>query len=65
MVEDMFMKRMILPLGVLLFVIACGDDSSSANYQWAENCSSSSEDVQELSSIEKTMKNILSIWNEI
>ncbi|SHK53902.1 hypothetical protein [Fibrobacter sp. UWB12] len=44
------MKRMILPLGVLLFVIACGDDSSSANYQWAENCSSSSEDVQESSS---------------
>jgi len=35
------MKRVVLPLGVLLFVIACGDDSSSANYQWAEDSSSS------------------------
>ena len=37
------MKRMVLPLGALLFVIACGDDSSSANYQWAEGSSSSTE----------------------
>ena len=36
------MKRMVLPLGALLFVIACGDDSTSANYQWAEGTSSSS-----------------------
>ena len=39
------MKRMVLPLGALLFVIACGDDSTSANYQWAEDTSSSSKTV--------------------
>ena len=46
------MKRMVLPLGALLFVIACGDDSASANYQWAEGTSSSSE-VASSSSSEK------------
>lgn len=39
------MKRMVLPLGALLFVIACGDDTSSANYQWAEDTSSSTENA--------------------
>ena len=44
------MKQMILPLGALLFVIACGDDSSSAIYEWAENRSSSTEPAEESSS---------------
>ena len=39
------MKRTVLPLGALLFMIACGDDSTSANYQWAEDTSSSSKNV--------------------
>ena len=49
------MKRMVLPLGALLFVIACGDDSSSANYQWAENKSSSSEMASSSSSQIETL----------
>ena len=39
------MKRTVLPLGALLFMIACGDDTSSAIYQWAEDTSSSSKTV--------------------
>lgn len=39
------MKRTVLLLGALLFMIACGDDSTSANYQWAEDTSSSSKNV--------------------
>ena len=58
------MKRMVLPLGVLLFIIACGDDSSSANYQWAEN-GSSSEDVQELSSSSWIASNSSSSRNDV
>ena len=44
------MKRIMLPLGMLIFVVACGDDSSSANYQWAELRTSFSEDVDVSSS---------------
>ena len=44
------MKRTVLPLGALLFVIACGDDSTSANYQWAEGLSSSSDAISSSSS---------------
>ena len=58
------MKRMVLPLGVLLFIIACGDDSSSANYQWVEN-GSSSEDVQELSSSSWIASNSSSSRNDV
>ena len=64
MVKETFMKRMVLPLGVLFFVIACGDDSSSANYQWAEN-GSSSEDVQELSSSSWIASNSSSSRNDV
>ena len=64
MVKETFMKRMVLPLGVLLFIIACGDDSSSANYQWAEN-GSSSEDVQELSSSSWIASNSSSSRNDV
>ncbi len=64
MVKETFMKRMVLPLGVLLFIIACGDDSSSANYQWAEN-GSSSEDVQELSSSSWIASNSSSSHNDV
>lgn len=42
------MKRTVLPLGALLFMIACGDDSTSANYQWAEDTSSSSKTSRHL-----------------
>ena len=44
------MKRMLLPFGVLLVVVACSDDSSSAIYEWAENQSSSSTPIESLSS---------------
>ena len=49
------MKRMVLPLGVLLFIIACGDDSSSAISEWAENKSSSSEMASSSSSQIETL----------
>ena len=58
------MKRIMLPLGMLIFVVACGDDSSSANYQWAEN-GSSSEDVQELSSSSWIASNSSSSRNDV
>ena len=44
------MKRKMLPLGALLFIIACGDDSSSAFDAWSEIRSSSSEPAEESSS---------------
>ena len=37
------MIRMILPIGALLFLVACGDDSASANYQSEDVRSSSSQ----------------------
>ena len=49
------MKRMVLPLGALLFVVACGDDSSSAISEWAENKSSSSEMASSSSSQIETL----------
>lgn len=49
------MKRMMLPLGALLFVVACGDDSSSAISEWAENKSSSSEMASSSSSQIETL----------
>lgn len=58
------MKRIMLPLGMLIFVVACGDDSSSANYEWAEN-GSSSEDVQELSSSSWIASNSSSSRNDV
>lgn len=36
------MKRILVPLSSLIFVIACGDDSTSAFNAWSENISSSS-----------------------
>ena len=46
------MKRILLILGTLIFVIACGDDSSSAFNAWSENISSSSSQNVILSSSE-------------
>lgn len=39
------MKRILVPLSSLIFVIACGDDSSSAFDAWSEISSSSSQNV--------------------
>ena len=47
------MKRILVPLSSLIFVIACGDDSSSAFDAWSEISSSSSQNVI-LSSAEGT-----------
>ena len=49
------MKRKMLPLGALLFIIACGDDSSSAFDAWSEIRSSSSEPAEESSSSSVTV----------
>ena len=57
-VKETFMKRMVLPLGVLLFVIACGDDPSSAIYEWAENKSSSSSIRNDVESSSSSRKNV-------
>ena len=48
------MKRILVPLSSLIFVIACGDDSSSAFNAWSENISSSSSQNVILSSAEGT-----------
>ena len=48
------MKRILVPLSSLIFVIACGDDSSSAFDAWSENLSSSSSQNVILSSAEGT-----------
>lgn len=46
------MKRILAPLSSLIFVIACGDDSTSAFNAWSENISSSSSQNVILSSSE-------------